>query len=61
MNTLSVVPADPPDTEWDTKANPTPLGALNDPPFLLYCNACRWDSAEVGITFEKPTGLAGER
>ena len=31
---------------------------MGEPPFLLYCNNCRWDSAEVGITFEKPTGLA---
>lgn len=37
-----------------------PIGSLNEPPFFLYCNHCRWDSAEVGITFEKPTGLAGE-
>lgn len=32
--------------------------SLGDPPFFLYCNYCRWDSAEVGITFDKPTGLA---
>ena len=37
-----------------------PISSLNEPPFFLYCNHCRWDSAEVGITFEKPTGLAGE-
>ena len=36
------------------------LGAVGEPPFLLQCNNCRWDSGEVGITFEKPTGLAGE-
>ncbi|KAJ8515377.1 hypothetical protein ONZ45_g7187 [Pleurotus djamor] len=33
---------------------------LGEPPFFLYCNHCRWDSAEVGITFEKPTGLAAQ-
>jgi dynactin-4 len=27
---------------------------------MLYCNYCRWDSMEVGIKFDKPTGLAGE-
>ncbi|PPQ92843.1 hypothetical protein CVT25_004331 [Psilocybe cyanescens] len=56
-NTLSVVPSDPPDT-GDGRL-PIPISALNEPPFFLYCNHCRWDSAEVGITFEKPTGLAG--
>ncbi|KAF8755024.1 Dynactin p62 family [Rhizoctonia solani] len=25
---------------------------------LYYCSFCRWDSEEVGISFEKPTGLA---
>ena len=57
-NTLSVVPSDPPDTGDSRLAVPT--GSLNEPPFFLYCNHCRWDSAEVGITFEKPTGLAGK-
>lgn len=56
-NTLSVVPSDPPDT-GETRL-PIPISSLNEPPFFLYCNHCRWDSAEVGITFEKPTGLAG--
>lgn len=53
-NTLSVVASDPPNT-GDGR---TPL-SFNEPPFFLYCNHCRWDSAEIGITFEKPTGLAG--
>jgi len=57
-NTLSVVPSDPPDTGDSLLA--VPAGSLNEPPFFLYCNHCRWDSAEVGITFEKPTGLAGK-
>lgn len=39
--------------------SPIVATALGEPPFFLYCNHCRWDSAEVGITFEKPTGLAG--
>ncbi|KAK2459698.1 hypothetical protein APHAL10511_008343 [Amanita phalloides] len=43
-NTLSVVPSDPP----------------HESPFYLYCNHCRWDSAEVGIVFEKPTGIAAQ-
>lgn len=54
-NTLSVVPSDPPDADDGMTA----ISAVGEPPFFLYCNHCRWDSAEVDITFEKPTGLAG--
>ncbi|KAJ7078654.1 dynactin p62 family-domain-containing protein [Mycena epipterygia] len=56
-NTLSVVPSDPPDL-GDGRL--IPLSTIGEPPFFLYCNHCRWDSAEVGITFEKPTGLAAQ-
>lgn len=56
-NTLSVVPSDPP--EDTTASSSIPISTIGEPPFFLYCNYCRWDSAEVGITFEKPTGLAG--
>lgn len=55
-NTLSVVPSDPPDP-GDGRL-PIAISTVGEPPFFLYCNNCRWDSAEVGITFEKPTGLA---
>lgn len=37
-----------------------PVSSIGEPPFFLYCNHCRWDSADVDITFEKPTGLASE-
>ncbi|KAJ7746579.1 dynactin subunit 4, partial [Mycena metata] len=57
-NTLSVVPSDPPDTGDGRLA--IPISTIGEPPFFLYCNHCRWDSAEVGITFEKPTGLAAQ-
>lgn len=57
QNTLTVVPSDPPDN--DDGRPPPIISAAGEPPFFLYCNHCRWDSAEVGITFEKPTGLAG--
>lgn len=57
-NTLSVVPSDPPDSGDGRLA--IPISIVGEPPFFLYCNHCRWDSAEVGITFEKPTGLAGQ-
>lgn len=54
-NTLSVVPSDPPEETFNYASSSVTPG---EPPFLLYCNNCRWDSAEVGITFEKPTMLA---
>ncbi|CAK5265736.1 unnamed protein product, partial [Mycena citricolor] len=57
-NTLSVVPSDPP--ESTDGRTPVPISTVGEPPFFLYCNHCRWDSAEVGITFEKPTGLAAQ-
>jgi dynactin-4 len=58
-NTLSVVPSDPQDADDGRSLVPN-LSTVGEPPFFLYCSYCRWDSAEVGITFEKPTGLAGE-
>ncbi|KIK69759.1 hypothetical protein GYMLUDRAFT_151048 [Collybiopsis luxurians FD-317 M1] len=57
-NTLSVVPSDPPDLD-DGRLS-APISTVGEPPFFLYCNHCRWDSSEVGITFEKPTGLAAQ-
>ena len=36
----------------------TPASSIGEPPFYLACTFCRWDSKEVGISFEKPTGLA---
>ncbi|KAI0769923.1 dynactin p62 [Fomes fomentarius] len=58
-NTLTVVPSDPPE-DVDSRMSPIVSTTLGEPPFFLYCNHCRWDSAEVGITFEKPTGLAAQ-
>ncbi|GAA5983198.1 hypothetical protein JCM11641_006845 [Rhodosporidiobolus odoratus] len=53
-HTLSVVASDPdPNIPLNTAA-----ASVGDPPYFLTCNFCRWDSKEVGITFEKPTGLA---
>ncbi|KAL1745787.1 dynactin p62 family-domain-containing protein [Schizophyllum fasciatum] len=57
-NTLSVVPSDPPDPGDGLMS--IPVSAVGEPPFFLFCNHCRWDSAEVGVTFEKPTGLAAQ-
>ncbi|KAF8461162.1 dynactin p62 family-domain-containing protein, partial [Russula ochroleuca] len=58
-NTLSVVPSDPQDAD-DGRSLGANLSAVGEPPFFLYCSFCRWDSAEVDITFEKPTGLAAQ-
>jgi dynactin-4 len=52
-NTLAAVPADP-----ESGDGRIPAGVAEGP-YIMYCNYCRWDSAEIGITFEKPTGLAG--
>ncbi|KAF8895616.1 dynactin p62 family-domain-containing protein [Infundibulicybe gibba] len=57
-NTLSVVPSDPPESN-DGHLSAT-ISTIGEPPFFLYCNHCRWDSTEVDITFEKPTGLAAQ-
>lgn len=57
QNTLTVVASDPPDN--GDRTSPVVISAVGEPPFFLYCNHCRWDSAEVNMTFEKPTGLAG--
>lgn len=54
-NTLAAVPADPPESS-DGRIS----GSVNEGPYILYCNHCRWDSVEIGITFEKPTGLAAQ-
>ncbi|KAF8635917.1 hypothetical protein AX15_000094 [Amanita polypyramis BW_CC] len=57
-NTLTVVASDPPDM-GDGRLT-VPVSTVGEPPFYLYCNHCRWDSAEIGIVFEKPTGLAAQ-
>ncbi|OCH90934.1 dynactin p62 [Obba rivulosa] len=57
-NTLSVVASDP--EAGDGRMSPVVSTTLGEPPFFLFCNNCRWDSAEIGITFEKPTGLAAQ-
>ena len=57
-NTLAVVPSDPIDSS-DSRLTSIPVNVVGEAPFVLYCNHCRWDSLEVGIKFDKPTGLAG--
>ncbi|OAD70690.1 hypothetical protein PHYBLDRAFT_182467 [Phycomyces blakesleeanus NRRL 1555(-)] len=47
QNTLSVVAAQ------ESATVPAAAG-----PYFLACNVCRWNSQEIGMTFEKPTSLA---
>lgn len=54
-NTLAVVATDP-----DPSIDPLqPTASVGEPPYYLACSACKWDSKEVGLVFEKPTGLSG--
>ncbi|KAI7963073.1 hypothetical protein MJO28_001167 [Puccinia striiformis f. sp. tritici] len=57
QHTLSAVATDPPSSSHgdDPKA---PQASLGEAPFFLACTFCRWDSKQVGISFEKPTFLA---
>ncbi|KAI9601660.1 hypothetical protein H4Q26_001493 [Puccinia striiformis f. sp. tritici PST-130] len=57
QHTLSAVATDPPSSSYgdDPKA---PQASLGEAPFFLACTFCRWDSKQVGISFEKPTFLA---
>ncbi|KAL8279040.1 hypothetical protein RQP46_008498 [Phenoliferia psychrophenolica] len=53
-HTLAVVSSDPdPSLPLSSAA-----ASAGEPPYYLSCTFCRWDSKEVGITFDKPTGLA---
>ncbi|GAA5928338.1 uncharacterized protein JCM15063_003854 [Sporobolomyces koalae] len=54
VHTLAVVASDP-----DATLPPNSTAAsVGVPPYLLACTFCGWDSKQVGISFEKPTGLA---
>ena len=53
-----MVASDPPD-DGDGRPSAS-LSNVGEAPYFLYCGHCRWDSAAVNITFEKPTGLAGQ-
>ncbi|KAG0204439.1 hypothetical protein BGX28_003621 [Mortierella sp. GBA30] len=54
QNTLSVVSEDP-----DATMLPA-AGAAASGLYHLSCNMCQWNSQEIGMTFEKPTGLAAQ-
>ncbi|KAJ3153655.1 hypothetical protein HDU86_005153 [Geranomyces michiganensis] len=41
-------------------ASPGGGGSSSNNTHYLTCGACRWDSLEVGLQFERPTGLASQ-
>ncbi|GAA5981804.1 hypothetical protein JCM10908_004614 [Rhodotorula pacifica] len=53
-HTLSVVASDPDPSIPRSSA----AASVGEPPYLLSCNFCGWDSKQIGMMFEKPTGLA---
>ncbi|KAG9290787.1 hypothetical protein G9A89_011750 [Geosiphon pyriformis] len=59
QNTLSVVASTEPPLASPVTSTPQPVVAqTGGAPFYLFCSVCRWDSQEIGMTFEKATGLA---
>ncbi len=36
------------------------VGDPKDGPFILNCNYCMWNTLDVGIKFDKPTGIRGQ-
>lgn len=57
-NTLAVNATDPSPTTTSAVAGEEGDDNAPEPTFYLYCNFCRWSSAEAGIVFDKPTGVA---
>jgi dynactin-4 len=57
-NTLTVITGEIPAA---ATAKP-PAGTTAPAPTTMYylaCSTCRWDSREINLTFDRPTGLAG--
>ncbi|CAG8460047.1 6146_t:CDS:2 [Racocetra fulgida] len=48
---------EPPPPQTSHPSNPS-SAAASGAPYYLSCGVCRWDSQEIGMTFEKATGLA---
>ena len=56
-HSLSVLASD------NTVQNVPPTAAeasIGVPPYFLHCSSCKWTSSEIGMKFDKPTGLARE-
>jgi dynactin 4 len=59
QNTLTVLASSEPQPP-PSPISPTtvPTVSATGAPYYLSCGVCRWDSQEIGMTFEKATGLA---
>lgn len=58
QNTLSVVASSEPQPTPLPISPTVPTVSATGAPYYLSCGVCRWDSQEIGMTFEKATGLA---
>lgn len=41
--------------DWNPRSAQASIG---EPPYYLVCSACKWDSKEIGMIFDKSTGLS---
>ncbi|KAK0532597.1 hypothetical protein OC835_003288 [Tilletia horrida] len=53
-NTLVTVPSDP-EQDFPPVSKEASIGGA---PYYLYCTCCKWDSKEIKLEFERPTGLS---
>ncbi|KAK0544279.1 hypothetical protein OC846_006133 [Tilletia horrida] len=53
-NTLITVPSDP-DEDFPPESKEASMGGA---PYYLFCTCCKWDSKEIKLEFERPTGLS---
>ncbi|CAD6932240.1 unnamed protein product [Tilletia controversa] len=53
-NTLVTVPSDPQE-DFPPESKEASIGGA---PYYLFCTCCKWDSKEIKLEFERPTGLS---
>ncbi|KAE8224328.1 hypothetical protein CF319_g2758 [Tilletia indica] len=53
-NTLVTVPSDPQE-DHPPESKEASIGGA---PYYLFCTCCKWDSKEIKLEFERPTGLS---
>ncbi|KAL1921790.1 uncharacterized protein VTP21DRAFT_10432 [Calcarisporiella thermophila] len=59
QNTLSVLATnEAPQTSQGGSPGSAQSATVAAGPYYLHCGVCRWDSREIDLTFERPTGLA---
>ncbi|KAF0367595.1 dynactin p62 [Gigaspora margarita] len=58
QNTLTVVASTEPPPPQPSASSNSSTSTTSGAPYYLSCGVCRWDSQEIGMTFEKATGLA---